>query len=154
MAYAVALLMKAAPPVQTGANRKPGTAIQTQTQTNPNPGRALAYVETNPVRIVNAPEQYRWSTAEAHCREDGLDRRLHLDEWKRRFDGKRWSEALRIGVDEEQWDEGIREATRHGNPLGSEAFVERVSRALGRDLRPRPPGRPRKQGTAGAAKMG
>jgi putative transposase len=112
--------------------------------------QALAYVERNPVRaaLVDKAEEYPWSTAAAHCLEDPLEGRLVLEEWRRQFTGERWREALRIGVREEALEERIREATRRGYPLGSEAFVERIGRALGRDLRPRPPGRPSKQAAA------
>jgi putative transposase len=109
--------------------------------------QALAYVERNPVRaaLVDKAEEYRWSTAAAHCLEDPLDGRLDLEEWRRDFTGDRWREALRVDLREEALEERIREATRRGCPLGSEAFVERIGRTLGRDLRPRPPGRPPKQ---------
>lgn len=112
--------------------------------------QALAYVERNPVRaaMVAVAEEYQWSTAAAHCLEDPLDGCLDLEEWRHHFTGERWREALRIGVSEEALDERIREATRRGCPLGSGAFVERIGRALGRDLHPRPPGRPPKQAAA------
>jgi putative transposase len=43
--------------------------------------KALAYVERNPVRagLVGSAEEYAWSSAAAHCREDGLDGRLDLE---------------------------------------------------------------------------
>ena len=106
--------------------------------------QALAYVERNPVRaaLVEQAEEYAWSTAAAHCREDALEGRLDVGEWRQRYTGERWREVLRTGVREEAMGERIREATRRGCPLGSEAFVERIGSALGRDLRPRPPGRP------------
>ena len=109
-------------------------------------------MERNPVRagMVGTAEEYGWSSAGAHLREDPLDGRLELDEWRRHYSGEWWREALRVGVDEEAWDERIREATRRGNPLGSEAFVERIGRMVGRDLRARPPGRPPKKAAAGA----
>jgi putative transposase len=111
--------------------------------------QALAYVESNPVRagLVEEAEAYRWSTAAAHCQEDG-DGRLDWEEWRRNYTGQRWQEALRIGVTDEAWQERIREATRRGYPLGSEAFVEQLGRTLGRELRPRPPGRPKKDWAA------
>jgi putative transposase len=111
---------------------------------------ALAYVERNPVRaaMVDQAEQYRWSTAAAHCLGDPLEGRLDLEEWRRHYTGERWREVLRTGVGDEALEERIREATRRGYPLGSEGFVERIGRALGRDLRPRPPGRPPKQAAA------
>jgi putative transposase len=119
---------------------------------------ALAYVERNPVRaaMVEKAEENRWSTAAAHCREDGLEGRLDMGEWSREYSGERWREALRVGVEDEALEERIREATRRGRPLGSEAFVERVGRALGRDLRPRPPGRRsgKKRRRRGSGKLG
>lgn len=118
--------------------------------------QALAYVERNPVRagLVDSAELYPWSTAAAHCREDSFDGRLDFEEWRRSYTGERWREVLRIGVSDEAWEERIREATRRGYPLGSEAFVEQVSRALGRDVRPRPPGRPPKDAVAVHAETG
>lgn len=117
---------------------------------------ALAYVERNPVRagLVERAEAYRWSTASAHCRMDTLNGRLDLEEWRRYYSGERWREVLRTGVEEEALAERIREATRRGSPLGSEPFIERVSRTLGRDLHPRPRGRPPKQSQVAAMTMG
>ena len=111
--------------------------------------RALAYAERNPVRagLVNAAEDYEWSSALAHCREDELDGRLDLADWRTRYDGERWRAALRVGVEQEAWEERIREATRRGLPLGSDRFVDQMSQSAGRDLKARPPGRPRKKRT-------
>jgi putative transposase len=108
--------------------------------------RALAYVERNPLRagLVNAAENYEWSSAAAHCREDDLEQRLDLTEWRGRYDGERWRVALRLGVEQEAWEERIRESTRRGLPLGGDQFVERMSVSIGRDLKARLPGRPRK----------
>ena len=109
--------------------------------------KALAYVERNPVRaaLVGVAEKYAWSSAAAHCLEDDLEGRLDLSQWRKRYDGERWREALRLGVEEEAWKERIREATRRGLPLGSDHFVERMSKSAGRDLKARLPGRPRKE---------
>jgi hypothetical protein len=74
-----------------------------------------------------------------------------MDDWRRNFTAERWREVLRVGVAEEALEDRIREATRRGCPLGSDAFVERVSRELGRDLRSRPPGRPPKRAIAPGA---
>jgi len=109
--------------------------------------KALAYVERNPVRagLVGTAEEYAWSSAAAHLRDDPLRGRLDLNPWRRHYTGERWQEALRVGVDGEALEERIREATRIGRPLGSESFVERIGRVVGRDLRLRPPGRPPKR---------
>jgi putative transposase len=109
---------------------------------------ALAYVERNPVRagMVAEAEEYRWSTAAAHCREDTSGRGLDLSEWRRSFSGARWREVLRTSVRGEALEERLREATRRGYPLGSEGFVDRIGSMLGRELKPRPPGRPQAKG--------
>jgi hypothetical protein len=61
---------------------------------------------------------------------------------------------LGIGLRDAAMEERIREATRRGFPLGGEEFVDRISRALGRDVRPRPPGRPPKSAEAAICVMG
>ncbi len=60
--------------------------------------------------LVNVPEDYAWSSALAHCREDDLEQRLDLTEWRDRYDGERWQTPLRVGVEQEAWDERIPQA--------------------------------------------
>ena len=117
---------------------------------------ALAYVERNPVRagLVAKAEEYLWSSAAAHCRDDEMDRQLDLEPWRRHFRGEYWRAALDVGLRDAGMEERIREATRRGSPLGGDDFVEHVSRVLGRDVRPRPPGRPPKRALAPTAVMG
>lgn len=94
------------------------------------------YVELNPVRagLVERPEQWRWSSCRAHLglASDGLTDvapgRERIPDWRALLDsGLRDSEraALRAGE-------------RTGRPLGSSAFVDRLSAAVGRRLRPAP----------------
>ena len=98
--------------------------------------KALAYVERNPVRagLVESAEQYRCSSAAAHCLDQDDSGRLDVWEWRRYYTGERWREALQSGVEEEAQNERIREATRRGAPLGSDAFVEQIGRKLGRRI--------------------
>jgi len=99
------------------------------------------YVELNPVRagLVQRPEGWRWSSARAHLgiAGDGLTETAPLldriGDWRALLDG---------GI-EEAAREAIRAGERSGRPLGGEAFVERLERALGREVRPRRRGRPR-----------
>ncbi len=109
--------------------------------------KALAYVERNPVRagLASTAEEYGWSSAAAHCGEDDLGGRLDLSDWAACYNGERWREALKMGVEAEAWEERIREATRRGLPFGRDQFVERMSRLAGRDLKAKPVGRPRKE---------
>jgi putative transposase len=63
---------------------------------------ALRYVELNPVRkgIAAKPEEYRWSSAPAHCNsahEAGL---LELDSWLRNWNPDRWRHCLAAGGSE------------------------------------------------------
>ena len=118
--------------------------------------RALAYVERNPVRagLAERAEEYRWCTAAAHCQGFDVEGRLDLEEWGASYNGERWRRVLQTGVAEEAFGERVREATRRGNPLGDAAFVDRIGRDLGRDLRVRPPGRPARPKGELALKIG
>jgi hypothetical protein len=51
--------------------------------------------------------------------------------------------VLLSSVAEEAMAQRIREATRGGWPLGSEAFVHELEQLAGRRLHPLPPGRPK-----------
>lgn len=117
----------------------------------------LAYIETNPVRarLVEAAEDYRWSSAREHALAQD-EPRLDLAQWSAAFDRQRWRELLRHQWDNPALEQHIRAATRSGTPFGSAQFVLALSRALGRDLRPKPPGRPRaaRELTALVAKAG
>ncbi len=117
--------------------------------------RALAYVERNPVRarLAERAEEYRWSSAAAHC--GGPAGRLLDDSaWRRVYTAERWRDVLRTSIGEEAFRERIREATGVGLPLGDEAFVESLGRAIGRDLRRRPAGRPKRRTAAAGGGYG
>ncbi|HEX8572787.1 MAG TPA: transposase [Allosphingosinicella sp.] len=98
------------------------------------------YVELNPVRagLVRRPEDWRWSSASAHLGlgpdalgESGalLERIPH---WRGLLDGGLDDAALAA----------IRARERTGHALGSAAFLESVKARLGREVAPRPRGRP------------
>jgi putative transposase len=108
--------------------------------------RAVAYVERNPVRagVVEAASDYPWSSARAHLGEHPPPPLLHLGVWQTLYDPRQWRLVLREGVDEADFQERIREASKRGRPLGSDGFVEKLEQEAGRRLRPNPPGRPRK----------
>jgi len=92
------------------------------------------HVERNPVRarLVRKPWRYRWSSAAAHVagKDDPLVRVAPL---LKAFGD--WREFLSEGLTAEE-AEVIRRHERTGRPLGSERFVVRLERALGRLLRP------------------
>ena len=107
---------------------------------------AMAYIEQNPVRakMVRAPWRYRWSSAAAHC-ELGKDRSelLNLDAWKAKVSGADWKATLTEMLDEQQIS-AVRLSTHRGRPIGSDSFMSKIETQVGRRLRPRPVGRPKK----------
>lgn len=115
--------------------------------------RAMAYVERNPVRagLVNAAELWRWSSARAHLRGADEWRLADISRCREAFGSDRWTEVLRTSIEEEALAQRLREATVRGRPLGSEEFIDRLERREGRRLRPRPVGRPKRDGREGNA---
>jgi putative transposase len=105
---------------------------------------ALRYVERNPVRaeIVHRAEQYRWSSAPAHC---GLcdDPLLAPLPAGAALIGD-WSAWLR-SPDSASELMDIRKSTRTGRPCGPDSFVKELERVTGRILMHRKTGRPRKR---------
>lgn len=107
---------------------------------------AVRYVERNPVRagMERRAEDYRWSSAAAHCgkRLDGL---LNPDSGlSRKFSElEDWSAWLGEG-DEAEELQMLRRNVEKGLPCGSEGFVQELGRQVGRLLEYRPQGRPKK----------
>jgi len=100
------------------------------------------YVERNPVRagLCARAGDYPWSSAAAHLagKDDGLVRVRPLLELV-----PRWGRHLSADPDEET----VRRLRRHegtGRPLGGERFLQRLEKIVGRLLRPRRPGRKKK----------
>ena len=107
--------------------------------------RAMAYVERNPVRaaLVSEAADYRWSSAPRHVRgqEQGW---LDFTAWRQRYDGTQWLHVLRTSVEDQAFSVRLRESTRRGRVMGSLAFADRLGKLVGRDLRPKAAGRPRR----------
>ena len=105
---------------------------------------AMRYVELNAVRagMVQRAEDYRWSSAPAHCGvlEDPLISALPVDA---SLIGD-WSEWLKAGnsVSELKF---IRNCTKTGRPCGTESYIRELERRTGRVLIPHRVGRPSKQ---------
>lgn len=109
---------------------------------------AVRYVERNPVRaaLERRAEDYRWSSAAAHCgqRVDGL--LSQASDWGRMFSGlENWSAWLAEGDEEEEIRTAMQNIER-GLPCGSADFINEMSRQVGRALDYRAQGRPRKSG--------
>lgn len=107
---------------------------------------AVRYVERNPVRagMERRAENYRWSSAAAHCgqRLDGL---LNQESsLSRKFSEiEDWSAWLAEG-DEEGELLMLRRNVEKGLPCGSEGFIQKLGEQVGRLLEYRPQGRPKK----------
>ena len=106
---------------------------------------AVRYVERNPVKagLVERAEQYRWSSAAAHC---GLftDDLLCTD-FPPPGIVEDWSAWL-AQPDEESVIDYIRQQTQTGRPCGNETFLDQVEGLLNRTVRRKKPGRkPKKQ---------
>jgi len=109
---------------------------------------AVRYVERNPVRagMVEQAEDYRWSSAAAHCglRADGV--LSDPCELTSRLTPAKWRHWLR-----EPWEAEadmvarLRQCTHTGRPAGGASFIARLEALVGRVLRPKKGGRPRKQ---------
>ncbi len=109
--------------------------------------RAMAYVEQNPARakMVRSAWRYRWSSAAVHCGlatdEAGV---LDMAAWDRAAGDVAWQDVLRDRLDAEELA-GIHLCTSRGRPLGSDNWLSKLERKLGRRLRPLPLGRPKKE---------
>lgn len=106
---------------------------------------AVRYVEQNPVRagMVERAEDYAWSSARAHCgRGDDV---VLSAEFPPSGVIANWSEWLNEGREEDEGYTSIRRQTRTGRPCGSSTFFDELEVLLGRSLRPKKGGRPRKE---------
>ena len=102
------------------------------------------YVERNPVRAGLAPHAwaYEWSSAKWHAG------RVSEDPWVAQDDllplmVADWRRFVSEADDEDDLHR-FRKESSVGRPLGDEEFIIGLERKLGRMLRRRPPGRPRK----------
>lgn len=107
---------------------------------------AVRYVEQNPIRVglVDKAEDYRWSSAAAHCglREDKI--LCHKPKWKSAFAFiEDWSDWLKIKESPDKLDV-LRKHVEKGLPCGTDNFVQTLGKKIGRVLENRPQGRPKK----------
>lgn len=94
--------------------------------------------------IVERAENYRWSSAAAHCgnRSDAV---LDLKSgWSKQFASvEDWSAWL-SEADEMEKVRILRQNSEKGLPCGNSDFIQRLGLTVGRPLEFRPQGRPRK----------
>lgn len=95
------------------------------------------YIEMNPVaaKLVQNPEDYRWSSAQAHLagEDDALTQVSPLLELV-----SDWRNFLQLTPPDKI--DAIHRHERTGRPLGEEGFIEKLEIALDRGLRPQKPG--------------
>jgi len=106
---------------------------------------ALCYVERNPVRVglCDVADEYRWSSAAAHCGGDDRTPLLDLAHWAAMITPGEWRQRLRAVEDDAALCR-LRTTTHTGHPLGDTAFLAHLSVRFGKDFTPRPVGRPKK----------
>jgi putative transposase len=104
---------------------------------------AARYIELNPVRarLVRKAHRYPYSSARAHV-EGRADPLLGDSPLTKMIED--WAGFLSVGVDPQE-QERLRRHERTGRPLGSERFIKKLEKTLGRVLRPQKGGRPRKK---------
>ncbi|MGA2914833.1 MAG: transposase [Sedimentisphaerales bacterium] len=107
---------------------------------------ALSYIERNPVRskMTKLPWTYRWSSASAHIGEEDEFGLIDVGHWRQQSTEMNWENILRAGIDDRQMNR-IRIHCRTGRPLGSDSFISKLERLIGRRLRALPVGRPKKK---------
>jgi len=109
---------------------------------------AMKYVELNPVRarICRKAWRYEWSSAAAHVDGKARSDLLDLRGWYDMTSAGRWRKELDAGMAESEIGR-LRLNTHTGRPLGSDSFLSKLERLLGRRVRPLPVGRPPKKRT-------
>lgn len=112
----------------------------------------VRFIETNPVRmgLVSRPEDYAWSSAKSHVKGE-FDPVLTDGRFLQSANND-WATYLSTTGDIVVLARN-RERLRTGRPAGDEAFVEHLESILGRRLRARPRGRPRKASSVSADKV-
>jgi len=105
---------------------------------------AMHYIEQNPVRakICRRPWRYGWSSASAHVDENYQSELLNLSDWYEMISASEWRDSLQQELKESETQK-LRSNTHTGRPLGSDSFLSKVERILGRRVRPLPVGRPK-----------
>jgi putative transposase len=106
---------------------------------------AMKYVELNPVRarVCRKPWRYEWSSAAAHVDAKARSELLDSARWYDMISAGQWRKELAAGLSDSDVAR-LRVSTHTGRPLGSDSFLSKLERLLGRRVRPLPVGRPRK----------
>lgn len=93
--------------------------------------------------MVRKAENYPWSSAPAHCQRVESELLTTKVQWKRKLESiEDWLVWLAEGEDQEALSV-LRRNIDKGLPCGSESFVAKLERQVGKFLTYRPVGRPR-----------
>lgn len=105
---------------------------------------AMRYIEHNPLRagICRKPWNYEWSSAVVHIDEDSKSELLDLHRWYDMMQARQWKQLLMQKLPDKEI-KVIRNGTLIGRPLGSDSFISKLEKLVGRRLRPLPVGRPK-----------
>ncbi len=97
-----------------------------------------------PVRakICRLPWRYKWSSAAAHTGEKDKHELLDLKKWNKMISVREWKKELAGGIDLEQISK-LRLSIHAGRPLGTDSFLSKIEKLLGRCVRALPHGRPK-----------
>jgi len=100
--------------------------------------KAAAYVELNPVKagMVKNAWDYQWSSVHAHLSGKDNDG-IIMPERLLSMVGD-WRSYLQNAQPKE--DDSLAQHERTGRPLGSDSFIDKAERLLGRDLKKKKPG--------------
>jgi putative transposase len=93
--------------------------------------------------MVPTAEQWRWSSAAAHCGSANADSMLEMERWAKRWTVTEWERFLAAGTPDSEAG-ALRGCTHTGRPLGGAEFVAELERTTLRLLAPQKGGRPRK----------
>jgi len=107
---------------------------------------AMKYIELNPVRarLCRKPWRYEFSSAAAHIDVKTGSDFLNLPSWFDMISAEQWRKELTDGLSDSEVVR-LRLNTHTGRPLGSDSFLSKLEKLLGRRLRPLPVGRPKKR---------
>ncbi len=95
--------------------------------------------------MVKKAESYIWSSAAAHCLGQADDVLTTKTYWQKQFESiGDWSSWLAEGDTEDELSI-IRPNIDKGLPCGSDQFIKKLEKQIGRVLEYRPLGRPAKQ---------
>jgi putative transposase len=107
---------------------------------------ALRYIERNPVEagICEVPWDYEWSSAAHHCGMGPQPNIITRDIRPADIDARDWREFVLKRPDDDEVRR-LNDCSIRGTPFADDQWIERIEALLGRNLRPRPVGRPREK---------